>query len=116
MDGSASPRKSQRGDREQILHVGQLAGGVALEGQQRIVAEHAGAVVGQADQPPPAGFDVDAKLARPGVQRVFEQLLDDAGRPFHDLSGRDFVRDGVGKNTDAAHGKVSSLLYGVTRE
>ena len=53
--------KAERRDGEQVLDVAQFAGGVALEGQQRVVAQHAAAVVDDADQPPPAGFDLDAQ-------------------------------------------------------
>ena len=95
--------KAQRGDREQILHVAQFAGGVALEGQQRVVAQHAAAVVHDADQPAAAGFHLDAQIGRAGVERVFEQFLDDRSGPFHHLAGGDLVGDLVGENADAAH-------------
>jgi hypothetical protein len=66
-------------------------------------------VVGQPDQSPPARFHLQPELRRPSVQRVFEQLLDDASRPFHHLSSGDLVRDVVRKNTNAAHEKKKSV-------
>ena len=49
-------------------------------------------------------------LAVFGVERVFERLLDDAGWPFDNLPSRDFVRDVVGKDTDAAHTGIMALV------
>ena len=95
--------KAERRDGEQVLHVAQLAGGVAFEGEQRVVAQHAAAIVDDADEAPSAGFDLDAQLGRAGVERVFEQLLDDRGRALHDFAGGDLVGDLVGENADAAH-------------
>ena len=45
---------------------------MALECQQGVVAIHAAAVVGDADQLPPAGLDLHANAAGAGVERVFE--------------------------------------------
>src|ERR1019366_1616009 len=97
----------QGGNRKQILDVAQLAGGVALEGQQRIVAQHAAAIVDDADQPAAAGFHFHAHFHRAGVEGVFEQLLDHRGGTLHHFSGGDFVGDLVGKDADAAHDRVS---------
>ena len=60
--------KPQRGDGEQVLDVAQLAGGMALEGQHGVVARHAAAIVGDADQAPAAVFHLDAKARGAGVQ------------------------------------------------
>ncbi len=102
--------ESQRGDGEQIFHVGKFAGGVALEGQQRVVAHHAHAVVGQANQAAAAGFDIQTKFGGPGVERVFEQFFDDAGGALDHFSGSDFIGDVVGENADAAHSEGSLPL------
>ena len=48
---------------------------MALEGQQRIVAAHALAVVGDADKPPPAGLHFDANAVGAGIQSVLQQFL-----------------------------------------
>ena len=100
----------QRGDGKQVLDVGEFAGGVALEGQQRVVAHHAHAVVGQANQAAAAGLDIQAKFGGSGVERVFEQLLDDAGGALDHFSGGDLVGDVVGENADAAHSEGSLAL------
>ncbi len=76
---------------------------MALEGQQRIVAAHAVAVVGDADQPPPARLNLDANALRASVQSVLQQLLDHRSGPIHHLAGSDLVGNLVGKNADAAH-------------
>ena len=61
------------------------------------------AVVGDADQPPAAGFDVHPDIRRARIERVLEQFLDDRCRPLHHLSRGDLVGDVVGENADAAH-------------
>ena len=76
---------------------------MALEGQQSVVAIHAAAVVGDADQLAPAGLDLDADAVGPGVQSVLQQLFNDGGRPVHHLARGDLVGNLVGKYTDAAH-------------
>ena len=76
---------------------------MALEGQQGIVAQHAAAIVGDADEPPPAAFDFHADLGRAGIQGVFEQLFHHRRGPLHHLARRDFIGYLIGKNANAAH-------------
>ena len=76
---------------------------MALKGQQGVVAVHAVAVVGDADQLAPAGFDLDADAVGAGIERVLQQFLDHRGRPVHHLAGGDLVGNLVRKNADAAH-------------
>ena len=49
------------------------------------------------------GDDLDA--ARAGVERVLDQLLDDARRPLDHLAGGDAVDDGFGELADG-HGRL----------
>ncbi len=55
-------------------------------------------------QPPPAavGEDVDPRRAR--VERVLDQFLHDARRPFDHFAGGDAVDDGFGQLADG-HGR-----------
>ena len=76
---------------------------MALEGQQGVVAQHAAAIVGNADQAPAARLHFHAQLGSARVQRIFEQLLDHGSGPLDHLSGGDFVGDLVGQDADAAH-------------
>ena len=76
---------------------------MALKGQQGVVAVHAVAVVGDADQLAPARLHLDADAAGSGIQRVLQQLLDHRSGPVHHLAGGDLVGDLVRKNADAAH-------------
>ena len=73
---------------------------MALDRQRQIGARHAGAVVGHADEPPPAavGDDLDAPAAR--VERVLDQFLHDARRALDHFAGGDAVDDGLGKLAD----------------
>ncbi len=76
---------------------------MALEGQKSIVAIHAVAVVGDANQLPAAGFNIHPNAIRAGIERILEQLLHHRRRAVDDLAGGDLVGDLIGENTDAAH-------------
>ena len=76
-----------------VLDVGNLARRLPFQTEQRVVAVHAAAVVPHADQLAPAGGDGDVNPFRAGVDRVFDQFLDDGGGTLDDLPRRDFVRD-----------------------
>src|SRR5262249_13279864 len=78
-------------DAEEVLGRGELAGGVAGEGQGQVLGGNAATVVHHLDQigASPGHLDVDAGAAR--VEGVLQQLLDDAGRPLHDLARGDLV-------------------------
>ena len=85
--------KAERVHREQIVGRGQLAGGVIGEGEAHVVGQDAAAVIDDADQVGPALVDVDVDAPAAGIDAVFQQFLDDAGRPFDDLSGGDLRDD-----------------------
>ena len=76
---------------------GELGGRVALDREHQVVAGHAAAVVGDADEPPAAAVGDDLDARRAGVERVLDQLLDDARRPLDHLAGGDAVDDGGGR-------------------
>ena len=76
---------------------------MALEGEQSVVAHHAAAVVGDADEAAATGFNFDADAGGAGIEGVLQQLLDDGGGAVDDLAGGDLVGNLVGENADAAH-------------
>ena len=76
---------------------------MALKGQQGVVAIHAVAVVGNANQLAPAAFDLDADAVGAGVEGILQQLFHDRGGPVHHFAGGDLVGDLVRKNADAPH-------------
>ena len=100
--GKRFAAKSEGGDGEQIFDIAQLAGGVALEGQQGVVAEHAAAIVDDADEAAAAGFHFHADVGGAGVEGVFEELLHDGGGPFDHFSSGDFIGDLIGEDANAA--------------
>src|SRR5262249_936489 len=107
--------KSECGDGKQIFDVAEFAGGVALEGQQRVVAEHTAAVVDNADQPASAGLDFDAQVGAAGIDGVFQQLLDDGSGAFDNFTRGDFVGNLIGKDADAAHETLTEPRPGGNR-
>ena len=71
-----------------------------LDRKREIGASHAFAVIGDADQPAAAAIGEHVDAARAGVERVLDQLLDHARRPFDHLAGGDAVDDGLGQLAD----------------
>ena len=74
-----------------------------LDRERKVGPGHAGAVVGDAHEPPPAavGHHLDAR--RTGIERVLHQLLHHARRTLDHLAGGDAVDDRFGKLADG-HG------------
>ena len=95
--------KAKGGNREQIVGGAQLGSGVAFEGEQRVIAIHSVAVVGNANQLPSARLNLDSNAAGASVEGVLQQLLHHRGRPVHNLARGDLVGNLVGKYADAAH-------------
>ena len=98
--GQGLAAEAQRADVLQVVGLGQLAGGMALERQQRLGGRDALAVVDHPHQPPAALAHLDADLVRAGVQAVLDQLLDRRGWPLHDFTGGDAAGYFGGKNAD----------------
>ena len=81
-----------------------FAGGMAFEGQQRIVPAHAGAVVGDANQAASARLNFHGDAAGPGVERVFDEFLDHARGTIDHFAGGDLVGDLFRQEANAVHG------------
>ena len=71
--------------------------------EPRVLDRHAAAVVADEDPVHAPAIDLHVDARRPGVERVFDQLLDDRGRPLHDLARGDPVDDLLGEAVDAGH-------------
>ena len=99
IDGSASPRKPSVSI---AIRSSPSSFEVAWRStdKREIVPRHAAAVVGDADQPAAAAIGQHLDPARAGIERVFDKLLHDAGRPLHHLAGGDAVDQGFGKLAD----------------
>ena len=91
MLGRASPRKPRVPMALQILGAQDFAGGVAFQAQERVVAAHAQAVIGDADEAASAGVDFDGEARGLGVEGIFHQFFDNAGGAFHHFARGDLV-------------------------
>ena len=92
--------KAKRVDVLDIVNVAYLAGGMPLDGQQRVVAVQARAVVAHGNQLAAAGSQLDIDLRGAGINGVFGQLFQSRCRPLHDLAGGDLVGHRLRKHAD----------------
>ncbi len=81
---------------------------MAVDGKRQIGPRHALAVVGHANKAAAPAIGENVDTACPGIERVFDQFLDDARRPFDHLARGDAVDEAFRKLADW-HGCRSGL-------
>ena len=86
-----------------------LAGGMPLQAEQRVIAAHAEAVIHHAHEAASARLNLHRYARSLGIQRVLDQLLHDAGRPLDHFAGGDLVGHLLGQQADAVHRFVTRL-------
>ena len=89
--GQRFPSKTHRGDAVQIRQLPQLAGGMALNGQQSAFAIHAQPVIAHPHQTPTAIHHIHLNALGAGINRVFNQFLQHRRRPLNHLTGGNLV-------------------------
>ena len=111
-DGLAA--EPEGADGGQLALVAELGGGVAFETEQHVVAVHARAVVGHAQQPAAAALHLDIDAGGAGVQAVFDQFLDHRGGTLHHLAGGDLVGELFGEQAYSGQefGMVDVFVWG----
>ena len=97
---AAEPERVNRGE---IVGPLNLARGVALEREPRILRTHPFAVVLDTHEALAAQLDVDLDAPRAGVDGVFDELFDDRCGTLDNLAGGDLIGEVGGKKVDAAH-------------
>ena len=81
---------------------------MALEGEHGVIARHPFAVIRHTQEPAPAPFDINLYPARPGINRVFNQLFSDRRRTLDHLTGGDLIGKLVGKDANLGHLKIEN--------
>ena len=107
--GKRLAAEAHRRDSLKPALVVQLARRVAQKGDARVLRRHAAAVVRHTDHGRAAAADLDGDVLRPGVQRVFAQLLDHGSRALDDLARGDHVRHVGGEDIDNTHSGFSPV-------
>jgi len=101
--------KTERSYARQILRRRDLARGVAVQAEERILSAHPDSIVGDADPALAPSLDPDLHPGRACVQSVLDELLDDGSGPLDRLSRSDLVGDGVRQHVDSSsHGRPMS--------
>src|SRR5690554_4580579 len=73
------------------------------DGQQELLGLDAAAVIGDANQLAAAAGDLDVDSRCAGVERVLQQLFDDAGRTLDHLARGDLVDNARRESLDIGH-------------
>ena len=105
--GQGFSAKAQGGNREQIVARAQLGGSVPFERQQRIIAHHAAAIIGNAYELASSALHADHDAGGAGVEGILQQLFDHRRRPVNYFAGRDLIGHLVGQYVDTAHSLFS---------
>ncbi len=100
--------KAVRQDRGQIVGPADLARGVTLDRQPRIVRVHPFPVVLDPDLLLAAEFDMDGDAPRAGVDGVLDEFLDDGRGALDDFASRDLVGKIIGEAADPSHLRSSA--------
>ena len=79
------------GNALQLIHATDLAGGVAGDSQFQLFGGYAAAVVLNADEGLAAVVQPYVNAFGTGIEAVFNQFLDHAGRAFHHFASGDLV-------------------------
>jgi hypothetical protein len=87
------PAESQRAHLKQIVRDADLAGRMAGHRQRQLVGPDAAAIIADANQFAPPLLHRHVDVGRAGIDRVFQQFLDDTGRPLNHFARRDLVDD-----------------------
>ncbi len=109
------PAKPQRGNRKQIVGGFELARGVALKRQQRVVMRHSVAVVNHADHALAAHFHFNPNGFRSRIDGVFEQLFHHRRRPLDNFARRDFIRHRLRQYAYPAHDVLMAVQNIIAR-
>ena len=80
-----------------------LARGVALEAQQRILAVHTASIVAHAKQARPAADKFHGDPPGSGIDAVFHQFLHDGGWTLDHFARRDLAGDFIGEQSNPSH-------------
>ncbi len=98
IEGSASPRKPSVRISSSVVEIFEVQ--CRRTASSRSAGIHAGAVVADAQQRLAAAGRGDLDAGRTGVERILDQFLGSARRPFDDFAGGDLVDEGFGELSD----------------
>ena len=90
----------------EVFRLGDFAGRMAFQREQRVVAAHSETVIGDVDERAPAVLDGDGDAFGFGVERILDQFLHDRGGPLDHFACGDLVGDLFGKETNPVHGRI----------
>ena len=101
--GQGFASEAHGADPLQIVQAGDLAGGVALQGQGQLILGDAAAIIGHPDAPHAALLKLHLDGGGAGVHGVFQHLLEHRSGALHHLAGGDLVDQVVRQQVDG-HG------------
>ena len=94
--GQCLAAKTEGADVADICALANFAGRMRFQTHERVFRVHAAAVVDDAYQRATAAVDLDREAGGAGIESVFDQLFDNRGRAFDNLTGGNAVADVFG--------------------
>src|SRR5690606_22214527 len=99
-------------DGGEVLFCADFRGGVALEAHEGVVAVHARAVVGHANEGDAAALDADLDVGGARVDAVLDEFFHDGGGALDHFTGGDLAGEGFGEKADFSHGDAEGSTEG----
>jgi hypothetical protein len=100
--GKGLAPEAEGADPDEVRRAPQLAGGVAVEREHRVLPSHAGPVVAHQHQGLAALLQLHPHVPGAGIQGVLHQLLHHRGGTLDDLARGDLIGHGVREYGDAS--------------
>jgi len=82
---------------------------VPRECERQLLRFDAAAIIAYAHKPDAAALDVDLDAARPGIEAVLDELLDDGRRALDHLARGNLVDELIGEDLDRHEPSVTAL-------
>ena len=87
----------------QVVCLSDLTRGMSLKTHECIIALHACSIIGNANKTASSRIDLHRDALGLSVDGVFNQFLDNTGRPFNHLAGSDLIGNMVRQHSNAIH-------------
>ena len=104
--------KAHRVQRGEIIDRANLARRMPRDGEQRVLCVHPVAIIGHDNAREACGFRLHLNACRACIDRILDELFDDARGPLHDLAGCDLIDEITCEKEHARTGGGGGVRHG----